>query len=142
MAMKAGKLYFIKDIKTATGLSTGVYDLLRQMRAAGVKVGKPTGVKTGTGDIMVYSDDDLAAILAWKESHLPNKAKVKQPPKSTGRPVGRPRKEKPPEPPNPYASTPAEQRYYELLAEAPKLRDEAYFEALEALEAERATRTP
>lgn len=138
MAVKAGKLYFIKDIQKATGLSTGVYDLLRQMRAAGVKVGKPTGIKTGTGDIMAFSDEDLNAILAWKASHLPNKAKVKQPPKRSGRPVGRPRKEKPPQPePVNYALTPSEQRLVKAILRDSRLRDDEYFEAVEAVIAER-----
>ena len=140
MAAKAGKMYFIKDIKEATGLSTGVYDLLRQMRAAGVKVGKPTGVKTGTGDIMVFDQGDLDAILAWKASHLPNKGRPKKVKQPTGRKPGRPRKERPPqpEPPvNPYALPPSEQRLVGAILRAPRLRDDEYFEAVEAVIAER-----
>ena len=65
-------IYFVNDVAEKLGLSIpGVYKLRRVMGEAGESLGRPIGVKTGTGEVLVYSDADIAAMQAWRDAHPP-----------------------------------------------------------------------
>jgi hypothetical protein len=65
-------IYFVNDVAEKLDLSIpGVYKLRRVMSAAGESLGRPIGVKTGMGEVLVYSDADIEAFRAWREAHPP-----------------------------------------------------------------------
>ena len=66
-------IYFVNDVAQALGLSIpGVYKLRRVMREAGVEsLGREIGVKTGMGEVLVYSEADIETMRAWREDHPP-----------------------------------------------------------------------
>jgi hypothetical protein len=70
--MNENNIYFVNDVAEKLGLSIpGVYKLRRVMKAAGEPLGRPIGVKTGTGEVLVYSDADIAKMQAWREANPP-----------------------------------------------------------------------
>jgi hypothetical protein len=66
------EIYFVNDVAEKLGLSIpGVYKLRRVMGEAGENLGRPIGVKTGMGEVLVYSDADIEAMQAWRDAHPP-----------------------------------------------------------------------
>jgi hypothetical protein len=74
-------IYFVNDVADKLGLSIpGVYKLRRVMKEKGVEgLGRPIGVRTGMGEVLVYSDEDILTMQAWRDAHPPISKKQPEP---------------------------------------------------------------
>ena len=74
------KFYSAPTAAKEIGLTdTGFYALRRTMASKGVVPGIDTGIKTGTGTIILYTDEDVEVMRAWRKAH-PVITKPRKPP--------------------------------------------------------------
>ena len=67
--------YLVKEVADHIGMSVqGVYALRRRMfECTGVMPGTPTGIHVGVGEVILYSDDDVAAMSEWRAANPPKR---------------------------------------------------------------------
>lgn len=72
--------YLVKEVAEKVGLSPqGVYALRRRMlQRTGKAPGRPSGIHVGVGEVIVYDDDDVAAMIEWRAANPP-KRKAEEP---------------------------------------------------------------
>lgn len=70
--------YLVKDVAEKIGLSVqGVYALRWRMKErTGKAPGTPSGIHVGVGEVIVYNDDDVAAMLAWRAANPPKRKAI------------------------------------------------------------------
>ena len=78
--MTQEEVFFVKDVAEQLHMSVpGAYRLRDRMRDKGIEVGQSTGIKTGSGEIIIYSAEDIVLMREHRSKYAPSKRVIEVP---------------------------------------------------------------